>query len=280
MDRNKTVDIIYDFAKDVRKMALDMAISSGRNGAHIGGSFSSIEILSVLYGAILNYDIKNPEWEERDRFIPSKTHCILAHFPALARAGFIEEKDLNSFHDDGGMLAGHPWNKQIGLEFAGGSLGMGLSVGIGMALRAKRYNKSPKVYVLLGDGESNEGSVWEAVMSAAQYGLDNLVAIFDYNNMQFDGPNDNIMSLSPLSEKLKAFGWKALDVNGHSIEELLDAFDTKHSGQPLAIIAHTVKARGIPSLENQAKSHHSSLSREDYDLVMKDISEGKYDRVQ
>lgn len=269
----------YRFAKNIRQMALDMALDTGKNGAHVGGSFSAIEVFSVLYGGVLRYDISNPTWKERDRFIPSKTHCILANFPSLVEAGFLDKNQLMSFHKDGGLLAGHPWRVDLGLEFAGGSLGMGISVGIGMALRAKKKNLKYRTYVLLGDGECNEGSVWEALMSASMFKLDNLTAIVDYNNMQFDGINDQIMSIAPLAEKIRAFGWKVVEVNGHSIEELYHAFETAHDGQPLAIVAHTIKAHGIPSIENKATSHHSPISEDDYEYVLHEIKEGKYDRV-
>ena len=174
-----------------------------------------------------------------------------------------------SFHEDGGLLAGHPWNLKIGLEFAGGSLGMGISVGVGKALYAKHKGLKYNTYVLVGDGEANEGSVWEAFMSATQYKLDNLTVIIDYNNMQFDGPNDAIMALAPLADKMRAFGFKTVEVNGHSVPELLEAFQAPHVGKPLAIVAHTIKAHGIPSLENKAESHHATLSEEDYLFLTK-----------
>lgn len=255
------------FANKVRSLALDMAKSAGKAGCHIGGSFSCLEILSVLYAKVLRFDVSNPEWEERDRFIPSKTHCILTHFASLACAGFLREEDLTSFHNNGGLLCGHPWNVKIGLEYSGGSLGMGLSVGIGFALNAKRYQRRCNTYVLLGDGECNEGSIWEAFMSASQFELDNLIAIIDYNNMQFDGPNDQVMSLGPLKDKLTSFGWETIEVDGHSTEDLERAFTTEHVGKPLAIIAKTIKAHGIPSLENKAESHHCSISIEEYNQL-------------
>lgn len=267
------IENIKSYQHDVRLMATEMAKNAGRAGSHIGGSFSCIEIFSVLYGGIMNYDVKNPYWDDRDRFIPSKTHCILSNFSTLVKAGFVKREDLMSFHDNGGLLAGHPWNVEIGLEFAGGSLGMGIGVAIGRALHAKRYCKSYKTYVLLGDGESNEGSVWEAFMSASKYKLDNLVVIIDYDNMQFDGANDEIMSLAPLAQKMEAFGFKTVECNGHSIEELWNAFTTEHEGQPLAVVAHTIKANGVPSLENKAESHHSALSEEDYHYIMTNLEE-------
>lgn len=266
MKENKQV---YSFIERMRANAIEMAHHAGRAGCHIGGSFSCMEVLGVLYSSVLHYDVKNPEWEERDRFIPSKTHCILSHFTALSEAGFVPKDQLMSFHEDGGLLAGHPWNLNIGLEFAGGSLGMGISVAVGKALYAKRKGLKFKTYVLVGDGEANEGSVWEAFMSASQYKLDNLTVIIDYNNMQFDGPNDAIMALAPLVDKMRAFGFEAIEVDGHSIPELLSAFETVHEGKPLAIVAHTIKAHGVPSLENKAESHHAALSEEDYMLLTK-----------
>lgn len=257
------------FIENMRVNAIEMAHNAGKAGCHIGGSFSCMEILGVLYSHVLHYDVNNPSWEERDRFIPSKTHCILAHFTALAEAGFVPKDQLMSFHEDGGLLAGHPWNLNIGLEFAGGSLGMGISVGVGKALYAKRKGFKYHTYVLLGDGESNEGSVWEAFMSASQYKLDNLTVIVDYNNMQFDGPNDSIMAIAPLADKMRAFGFETIEVNGHSVSELMEAFKVSHEGKPLAIVAHTIKAHGVPSLENKAESHHASLSEEDYQLLTK-----------
>lgn len=264
---------IINFQHDIKRLAVEMAKSAGKAGSHIGGSFSCIEIFSVLYGGIMDYDVQNPTWEERDRFIPSKTHCILSNFSTLVKAGFVEKDQLLSFHEDGGLLAGHPWNINIGLEFAGGSLGMGIGVAVGMALTAKRYGKKHKIYVLLGDGESNEGSVWEAFMSAAKFKLDNLIVIIDYDNMQFDGPNDQIMSLSPLKEKMISFGFETVEVNGHDLHSLWNAFNTDHQGKPLAIIAKTIKAHGVPSLENTAESHHAELSEDDYQYLLKQFKE-------
>ena len=184
-----------------------------------------------------------------------------------------------SFHEDGGELAGYPWNPQMGIDFSGGSLGMGLSVGIGMAMAGKRKKLDYKTYVLLGDGECNEGANWEGFMSAAKFQLDNLIVIIDNNHMQFDGREEEIMPMGSFKEKLEAFGFVAVDVNGHSIEDLYQAFLTQHEGKPLAIVASTIKGYGLPSIENKAESHHIMLSEEDYEYMMKDIEEGRYDRV-
>lgn len=261
-------------AYSIRKRALKMAYKAGKAGSHVGGSFSCLEILTVLYGKVLKYDLFDRKWNERDRFLASKAHCILTHYSALAEFGFIDESNLESFQEDNGLLAGHPADLEMGLEFSGGSLGMGLSIGVGMALAAKERKERHRVYVLLGDGECNEGSVWEAFMAAVQFRLDNLIAVIDYNHMQFDGTNEEVMSLHPLDRKIEAFGWKTVLCNGHEIGELLQAFGTEHDGMPLAVIAHTVKARGIKKYENRPESHHCVLTEEDYKAALADMEDG------
>ena len=276
MDKVEELEV---FANKIRRGCLDMALSAGKGGCHVGGGFSCIEILAVLFGRILRVDAKNPTNTDRDRFIASKAHCILPHFTALALKGFADPDKLLSFHDDAGFFAGHPWRVESGLEFSGGSLGMGLSLGIGMALAAKRRGMAYKTYVLLGDGESNEGAVWEAFMAAAHFKLDNLIAIVDFNNMQFDGPCSEIMGIDPLDRRIQSFGWEVRRVNGHDITVLLEAFATPHHGKPLAIVADTVKARGIPGLENRAESHHAVLTQEMFDAVVRDMEGGAYGRL-
>ena len=272
------VDELEFFANKIRRRCLDLAMCAGKGGCHIGGGFSCIEIFAVLFGSVLRVDAKNPNAENRDRFIPSKAHCVLPLYSALTLKGFISWDEAKAFHDDGSLLMGRPWSKQHGLEFSGGSLGMGLSLGIGMALAAKRREMAYKTYVLLGDGESNEGAVWEAFMSAAHFKLDKLVAIIDYNNMQFDGPCSEIMGMEPLDKRIQSFGWETRRVNGHDIAALIDAFETSHSSKPLAIVAETVKARGIPGLENKAESHHATLTQEMVDAVIADMEGGRYGR--
>ena len=273
------IDKAYEFAKYMRIKSLEMALGAGKRGCHIGGSFSCIEILAVLYSNYMRYNIADPYDERRDRFFASKAHCILSHFSVLAKCGFIPESELNSFNDDNGLLIGHPTNVGINLEFSGGSLAMGLSVAIGTALSAKRKKFNYNNYVLLGDGECNEGAIWESLMSASHFKLDNLIIIIDYNNMQFDGTNDEIMSLANLEKKLKAFGCKTIVVDGHSIEGLIDAFKIRHRKKPLAIIAKTIKARGIRRLENTPDSHHAQLTQADYEIAMDEIKRGVYDRI-
>ena len=279
-DRDTTIDIAYGFAKFMRYNALEMAKNAGKAGSHIGGGFSAIDIIATLYGGVLRYDKDHPDWEGRDRFITSKRHCYLASYTALLKAGMITKEQLLTYHSDGGTLAGYPWLPQFGMDFSGGSLGMGLSVGIGMALTAKRRKADHNIYVLLGDGECNEGAIWEGFMSATKYRLDNLIAIIDYNKMQFDGANNEIMSVAPLLQKLEAFGWDCTEVNGHSIEALYDALSAdKQTGKPKAIIADTIKGYGLPSVANKAESHHCILSEDDYQYMMNELKEGAYDRV-
>lgn len=275
VDLNRT----YDFAKYIRTKTIEMALNCGKAGCHIGGSLSCVEILAVLYGHFLHYNPQNPTDIHRDRFFASKAHCAPSLYAALAKAGFVAESDLAIYRVDGGLLTGYPFNLQIGLEFTGGSLGMGLSLGVGVALSARRKGLAYKSVVLLGDGECNEGSIWEALMSAAQFQLDNLVVIVDYNNMQYDGKSTEIMSLENFEAKLNAFGCNTQVVDGHSIEALIAAFSVQTKNQPLAVIAKTIKAKGIQRLEDTAESHFTFITQEDYDLAMAEIEKGKYDRV-
>ena len=279
MTDNNVIDRCYELSKKMRVKALEMAKSTGKAGAHLGGSFSAMDIIATLYGGVLRVKTDEPNYEFRDRFITSKRHCYLASYSALEECGMITDEQLMSFHTDGGILAGYPWNNQLGLDFSGGSLGMGLSVGIGMALVAKRKKLEYKTYILLGDGECNEGSNWEGLMSANNFALDNLIVIIDNNHMQFDGKEEDIMPMGSFSEKMEAFGFKVVNVNGHSIEELYAAFNINHEGKPLAIIAETIKGYGLPSIEDKAESHHIALNEQDYEVMMKDIMEGRYDRV-
>lgn len=279
MADNNVIDRCYELSKKMRVKALEMAKSTGKAGAHLGGSFSAMDIIATLYGGVLRVKTDEPNYEFRDRFITSKRHCYLASYSALEECGMITDEQLMSFHTDGGILAGYPWNNQLGLDFSGGSLGMGLSVGIGMALVAKRKKLEYKTYILLGDGECNEGSNWEGFMSANKFALDNLIVIIDNNHMQFDGKEEDIMPMGSFSEKMEAFGFKVVNVNGHSIEELYAAFNINHEGKPLAIIAETIKGYGLPSIEDKAESHHIALNEQDYEVMMKDIMEGRYDRV-
>ena len=268
MNKNQ-ISKLQMMAKRMRLKGLDMALAAGEKGSHIGGSMSCIEIFAVLYGEVLRYDVNHPMWPERDRFIASKNHCTLAQLPALAEAGFINEEELETFTVDGSRLVGYPRDLSIGLEYSGGSLGMAISVGVGMALAAKEQKRRTQVYILMGDGELNEGSIWEAFMSAAHYHLDNLHVIIDRNHLSYDGDTEEVMGLESLHDKMTAFNWKVSLCNGHDIEDLLRAFEEKEEGKPHIIIAETVKGKGLPFAEHQRQWHHSRLSKEQYDEAKK-----------
>lgn len=265
---------LCEMAKRMRLDAMDMALTSGTNGSHLGGSLSCIEILAVLYGKVLNLDINNPLSPNRDRFIPSKNHCVLAHFPALAEAGFIDKKELLEFQKDGGRLTGYPRRQEIGLEYSGGSLGMAISVGVGIALSCKEKMRNNKIYVLMGDGELNEGSIWEAIMSAAHYQLDNLVVIIDRNHLCYDGDTEDIMGLDPLDNKFESFGWQVSCCDGHDVEALMNVFDIFSEGKPHVIIADTIKGKGISFIEGKREWHHHRLTQAEYEIARQEIMEG------
>lgn len=262
---------LTEMARRMRLDALDMALTAGSGGSHVGGSLSCIEILAVLYGEVLRFDVKNPLDPSRDRFIPSKNHCVLAHIPALAEAGFIPHEEILEFQMDGGRLTGYPRRLEIGLEYSGGSLGMALSVGIGMALAAREQGRPSRIYILMGDGELNEGSVWEAFMSAAHYKLDNLTAIIDRNRLSYDGDTEAVMGLDSLEDKLSSFGWYVSRCDGHSTYELLEAFQDTQAGQPHVIVAETVKGKGVSFIENRPEWHHHRLSQEEYDWARREV---------
>ncbi len=269
IDRMETE--LEKMAKRIRRAAIDMAFASGNNGAHLGGSLSCVEIMTVLYGKVLKLNPENPTWQERDRFLPSKNHCVLSHFPALAERGYLRREELMEFQMDGGRMTGYPRNPDIGLEYSGGSLGMALSAGIGMALALRERKSTARVFVLVGDGELNEGSIWEGFMSAAQYQLDNLVVIIDRNHLSYDGDTEEIMGIAPIDEKMKSFNWHVHTCDGHSIHELLRCFEQLQSGKPNVIIADTVKGKGISFMENRPEWHHSRLSKAQYEAACKEL---------
>lgn len=266
---------LRDMAKRMRLDAMDMALASGRNGSHLGGSLSAIEIMAVLYGEVLNYDISNPLDLERDRFIPSKNHCVLAHIPALAEAGFIPHDEIVEFQKDGGRLTGYPQRPEIGLEYSGGSLGMAISVGVGLALSARESGRKSHIYILMGDGELNEGSIWEAFMSAAHYKLDNLTAIIDRNHLSYDGNTEDVMGLENLSAKMQSFNWNVSNCDGHDVADLLRAFDEKKKGIPNVVIADTIKGKGVSFIENKPEWHHHRLSQAEYEIAREEILKGE-----
>ena len=266
---------IKTFAFNVRKNILEMAVSAGASSAHFGGALSITEIISTLFASQMRIDKKNPKWEKRDRFILSKGHACLAYYAALCEVGYISKDELKTFEKNDTNLLGHPViNKNLGIDFSNGSLGMGLSLGIGVAISSKKKGSNFNVYVVIGDGECNEGSIWEAAMAAPHFKLNNLYAIIDKNNFQQTGSNKEIMNVENLKDKWSSFGWYAAELNGHNIQELCNFFkESKKIDKPKAIIANTVKGKGFSFSENNNDWHHSILSKSFYEKALKELNE-------
>ena len=256
-------------AKEIRKDVIRMTYKVGGIGAHIGGSLSLPEIMAVLYLKILKYDIKEMDKEDRDRLIISKGHGVMAQYAAFKQIKLITEEELFTFKQVGSWLTAHPIiDPKKGIEFSTGSLGQGFGLGIGSAWALKlKENLSSKVYVILGDGECNEGSVWEGAMSAPQLKLDNLVVIIDKNGLQFDDATTEIISMENMEERWKSFGWAAKTVDGHDVEALYNALSEKHD-RPYVVIANTIKGKGVSFIEKVAKWHLGKLSKEQYEQAM------------
>lgn len=252
---------------EMKLKALDMALASGSFGSHIGGAFSSMELLTSLFDIA---DIKGKD-ESRDRIIISKGHSVLSLYTVLWQKGLLSDDDLGSYDQNGTHLHGHP-NRDLsrGIEFSAGSLGLGISYAVGVAIACKRKNLSNRVFCIVGDGECDEGIVWEAIQTATQLNLDNLTIIVDSNGYQLDGPTAEIMNQSKMADKLKAFGFDVVEVNGHDIEALLKVLPAR-ADKPQAFIARTIKAHGISFLENNKMSHHCSLTKKKYQQAVEDI---------
>ena len=246
----------------------------GAKAGHPGGSLSAADVFTYLYFQELNIDPKNPKWEERDRFVLSKGHTAPGLYAALALRGFFPVDDLPTLRHIDSYLQGHPnMNSVPGVDMSTGSLGQGISAAAGMALAARHAGKSCRVYALLGDGEIQEGQVWEAFMLAHHYGLDNLCAVIDNNGLQIDGPVDKVMSPYPIPEKLKAFGWNVVEIDGHDFDQIESAFaqarETK--GVPTAIVMKTTKGKGVSFMENQAGWHGKAPNDEEYEKAMAEL---------
>ena len=266
---------IKNFALQVRKNILEMAVSAGIDGVHFGGALSITEIVSTLFAYQMKIDKKNPNWEERDRFILSKGHACLAYYAALCEVGYISREELKTFEKNDTNLLGHPViNNNLGIDFSNGSLGMGLSLGIGVAISSKKKKKNFNVYVIVGDGECNEGSIWEAAMAASNFKLDNLYVLIDKNNFQQTGSNKEIMNVENLKDKWSSFGWYTAELDGHSIKDLLNFFkESKNIKKPKAIIANTIKGKGFSFSENNNEWHHSVLSKSFHEKAIKELME-------
>lgn len=242
---------------------------------HIGGDLSCLNMLTVLYFNVMNVSTTKPKDANRDRFILSKGHCVEALYTVLEGRGFLSKSILDTLGDFGTILSGHPTIEVPGIEVNSGALGHGLSIGVGMALAAKMNNKEYKTYVLMGDGEQGEGSIYEAAMAANQYMLDNLVAIIDRNGLQISGTTEEVMSLENIYNRWSALGWNVLQVNGDNIEEIVEGFKKidYSNNKPHLIISHTTKGKGISFMENVLEWHHKVPSNEQYEQAIKEISE-------
>lgn len=257
--------ISNDFHKDcqtLRGLIIKTASECGQ-AAHIGGSLSMVEILEVLFGSHLKHDPKNPEWDERDIFILSKGHAVLGYLAILQFHGYFDAEKLRSFQTNGSDLIAHPVKKiELGIESSNGSLGQGLSFGLGMSLGFKKRNQDRKVFVLLGDGECNEGSVWESAASASELGVDNLIAILDENGFRNDGENTTFGKNIVLAEAWASFGWNVISVDGHDQTEISAAFEAAKTnrGTPTIIVAKTVKGKGVSFMEGNNDWHHNRIT--------------------
>lgn len=256
--------------KDILKM-----IYKAQSG-HPGGSLSCTSLLYLLYKKVMKIDVNNPTWDDRDYFILSKGHAAPALYAVLSKIGFLARDELFTLRECGSKLQGHPVkNEELGIEISTGSLGMGLSIGVGCALAAKLDNIERNIYVLLGDGELNEGSVWESIMSASHFQLDNLIAIVDRNGIQIDGSTEKIMSLEPLAEKWKAFGWNVIEIDGSNLNEMIEAFEKAKKGlfKPTVIISYLIKGSDVSFMEHTKSYHGRPPNDDEYHTAISEIDE-------
>ncbi|HSV86128.1 MAG TPA: transketolase [Levilinea sp.] len=270
-----SVEELKQKAVEVRQDIIHM-ISVAQAG-HPGGSLSATDIVTALYFRLMNIDPQNPAWEDRDRFILSKGHACPVWYAALCERGFFEKSHLDTLRKLNSMLQGHAdMNKTPGVDFTVGSLGQGISAGIGMALSGKLHKKNYHVWVMIGDGESQEGAIWEAAMSGAKWKLDNLTVIVDDNGIQNDTYVVDVMPVENLVEKWRAFNWRVLEINGHDMQAVVDALETALTikGEPTAIVAHTIKGRGVSFMENNPTWHGKAPNREQTEQALAEIYGG------
>ncbi|MGD9963642.1 MAG: transketolase [Thermoplasmata archaeon] len=265
---------LESIAKTVRRHSIRMIYKAG--SGHPGGSLSAADIMVALYFHIMKHDPKRPDWPDRDRFVLSKGHAAPALYAVLAESGYIPVEELDTLRKMGSRLQGHPcMGKTPGVEMSTGSLGHGLAAGNGMALAAKLDRKLHRVYVVLGDGEMDVGETWEAAMLASHYKLDNVTAYVDRNKLQLDGPTEKIMSLEPLADKWKAFGWHVIEINGHNMKEIIHATNEAKSvkGRPTVVICHTIKGKGVSYMEGSLHFHGKAPNDQEYEQAMKELGE-------
>ena len=274
MSKNIDRGYLCEKARNIRKTVIQMLAKAG--SGHPGGSLSCVDIFTALYFHELKFDLKDPCWPDRDRFILSKGHAAPVLYAVLAEMGYLPKDELMTLRQVDSRLQGHPDCRLVpGIEMTTGSLGQGLSVANGLALGLKLDNKNSRVYVLLGDGEIQEGQVWEAAMTSAHYKIDNLTAIIDRNELQIDGHTEEIMALNPIKDKWQAFGWETFEINGHNFEEIINTFEkAKHvKGKPVMIIANTVKGKGVSFMEGKVGYHGVAPTKEEEKIALKELEE-------
>ena len=264
---------LSSMSKQVRRDIINMTANAG--SGHPGGSLSAADLMTCLFFNHMHVDPKRPDDPDRDRFVLSKGHAAPCYYAVLAEMGFISRDEFKNFRQLHSILQGHPDSKKVpGIDAATGSLGQGCSIAVGMALGAKLQHKDCRVYALLGDGECQEGQIWESFMAAAHYKLDNLTIIIDNNGLQIDGSNDEVMSLGNLPAKLKAFGFDLYEINGHDLDAIEAALAAPHTPDvPKCILAHTVKGKGVSFMENQVGWHGTAPNDEQYEIAMKELEE-------
>ena len=270
------IETLKRHASRIRKRCLDMAFNCG-GSAHLGGGLSLVEAMTVLYGDVMNTRDRSLQYEQMDKFILSKGHGVLGFYATLSEFGIVDTQLLmDTFMQDGSDFIAHPVMKpELGLESSSGSLGQGISMAVGLALAAKKKGYTYQTYVLCGNGESNEGSVWEACMSAISYGLDNFTLFIDNNHMQSDGHSQEVMNISDkYTGMLKAMGFQVLDIDGNDMKQVYEAFHTPHeTGKPKVIVGNTIKGKGVSFMENNNEWHHNRLTKDRYDEALKELEE-------
>jgi transketolase len=271
MESEEKIIELKNKAKELRKVLLTV-IYNVQSG-HPGGSLSEIDMLVALYNYKLKVDPKNPKWEDRDRFILSKGHASPGFYSVLADKGYFPNSELDGFRRSNRMLQGHPELNTPGVDFAGGSLGQGISFAVGVALALRLDRKDAKVFFMIGDGEAQEGSVWEASMAGANYKLDNLIGILDKNQVQETGKTIDIMDLGDVVAKWKSFGWNVIEINGHDMDEIIKALDdaSNYKGKPTMIISNTIKGKGVSFMELNHKFHGKAPNEEQYKQALEEI---------
>lgn len=271
--KKRSVEELKDIAKDLRKKVVTMLYEAG--SGHPGGSLSATDYVTACYFSEINVDPKNPKWEDRDRFVLSKGHSCPVLYAALGTLGFFPEEILHTLRKEGSILQGHPNMECPGIDIPTGSLGQGFACAVGMAIGLKFDKKSSRVFAVLGDGECQEGEIWEAAATANKYKLDNLIAFVDNNNLQIDGTTDEIMPLGNLVEKFKAFGFETYEIDGNDMEQILRTFDAirdnADNGKPKCIIGHTIKGKGVSFMENVCDWHGVAPKENEWRQALKDL---------